>query len=73
MEAWRVFTNTEARTKDGRLGRVLEVFIDSGSIKVKWLDTGEIEIIPTTSIISTRKVVWEDTPEESPGAENQKA
>ena len=73
MEAWRVFTNTEARTKDGHLGRVLEVFIDSGSIKVKWLDTKEIETIPASAIVSTRKVVWEDPLEESPATENQEA
>lgn len=71
MEAWRVFTNTEAKTKDGRLGRVIEVFIDSGSIKVKWLDTEETEIIPTASIISTRKVVWEDPAEESPTTDQE--
>ncbi len=72
MEAWRVFVNTEAKTRDGRLGRVLEVFIDSGSIRVKWLDTGEIEIIPAPTIVSTRKVTWEDPLEESPATENQK-
>ncbi|MEN9613947.1 MAG: hypothetical protein RLZZ347_254 [Candidatus Parcubacteria bacterium] len=64
MEAWRVFKDTEAKTKAGRLGRVLEVFIDSGSLKIKWLDTEEIEVISASTIVSTRKVSWEDPLEE---------
>ncbi|MEK9131802.1 MAG: hypothetical protein AAB447_02750 [Patescibacteria group bacterium] len=64
MEAWRVFKDTEAKTSTGRLGRVLEVSIDSGSIKIKWQNNGEIEVISASAITSTRKVVWEDPLEE---------